>query len=943
MTILRKPKLVIIFFAFTSLSLNLISSFASLNEIPYGDHCATVVPESNSKIYRGLHPFAYSHTGYYHTDGDTANSPNRNSSFDHQQVQDSIEFHTRNFGATDVQGLFKLGATLRVEKASIFYYVGNSSSSQPQYPGGYRTRSNPANRRKSVNFRLNGFWSESSGKLCMVGYGHSYSKQGTLLHYPAVLKLYNVMNSTSVTSLISGTLESLINSSDKIKDPEYFNPISILMLPRMNYQYTLVSNNSNDNSSSVGSDDHDPPSSLHLERFCSLLSTVVLKYEFDLKYSSQCISANNCTPLAVSDHLPHLLSFKDIQCTEYNRRLRVLVEFADSSNNWYQRPFNPNTNLVAEGSWDAKNHQIHFAACQFFEAATDSFNNSQVGDCSTRLSMRFPAIWTIANTRSVVGHIWTNKSKTESGYFETITFETRESEAGRVLVPGPKYEYTKIDQVTKLCPKKKTAANDQKTNMYPSPFSYDMRFDMSAKSSEGQGAWGNSDPLSVGNQFYEQYLSSTQYSKSIGDEKYFLAPLSSSPMMSDSYNRSNPTNISYRINIQLLERSAGKWGNTKQTKEMRISAEGIYDAIEGSLCMIGCRNVGFNSNQQTTKDSVDCEILVNFQFPPTNQNSNSTDSIKVSIESTRKRSDPLHFERLDLSSVADYLIEEERSIWRMDMEITLVLISTTLACVFVALQLFHVKKHPDVLPSVSILMLLILTLGYMIPLMLNFDAMFTHNTNHQDVFLGSGGWLEVNEVLVRVITMVAFLLQFRLLQLTWSARSANGKQKELWNVEKKALPVYAIGVLAAIALQMNSSHKGHTILGALKSYAGLVLDGFLLPQILLNMVCKSKEKALSVSFYIGTTLVRVLPHAYDLYRTHNSVHHQLNESYIYASPVADFYSTSWDVIIPIGCLLFSVIIFLQQKFGGRCFLPQKLRELGSYEKVPTTSEAELPN
>lgn len=102
-------------------------------------------------------------------------------------------------------------------------------------------------------------------------------------------------------------------------------------------------------------------------------------------------------------------------------------------------------------------------------------------------------------------------------------------------------------------------------------------------------------------------------------------------------------------------------------------------------------------------------------------------------------------------------------------------------------------------------------------------------------------------------------------------------------------------------------------------------------------------KALSVWFYIGTTLVRVLPHAYDLYRTQTASHHQLEESYIYASPVADFYSTSWDVIIPIGCLLFSVIIFLQQKFGGRCFLPQKLRDLGSYEKVPTVGEeAQLP-
>ncbi|KAL6196507.1 hypothetical protein ACLB2K_032122 [Fragaria x ananassa] len=406
-----------------------------------------------------------------------------------------------------------------------------------------------------------------------------------------------------------------------------------------------------------------------------------------------------------------------------------------------------------------------------------------------------------------------------------------------------------------------------------------------------------------------------------------LAPLSS-VMMISSYNHSIPTNISYRISIQMLERSVQNSSNIiiHRSTHMQISAEGIYDT-EGSLCMVGCRNVGSNNYHQTTEDSVDCDILINFQFPPENQRSNNTGFIKVSIESTRKKSDPLHFKRLDLSSAASYMIEAERSIWRMDMEIILVLVSTTLACVFVALQQFHVKKHPDVLPAISILMLLTLTLGYMIPLMLNFDAMFTHSTNHKDVFLQSGGWLAVHEVIVRVITMVAFLLQFRLLQQTWSARSANGMQKELWDVEKKALPLYLIGFFGA-SMDLNS-------------YPGLVLDGFLLPQILLNLVHKSKEKVLSIPFYIGTNLVRVLPHAYDLYRTHSS-HQQLDESYIYASPVADFYSTSWDVIIPIGGLLFSLIIFLQQKFGGRCFLPKKLREQGLYEEVPSVSEDELP-
>lgn len=70
----------------------------------------------------------------------------------------------------------------------------------------------------------------------MVGVDSVYSKQGDLFNdIPALLKLYHLKNFTSVTSLISGTLESLMSSQ---KDPSYFEPISILMLPRINYQYT---------------------------------------------------------------------------------------------------------------------------------------------------------------------------------------------------------------------------------------------------------------------------------------------------------------------------------------------------------------------------------------------------------------------------------------------------------------------------------------------------------------------------------------------------------------------------------------------------------------------------------------------------------------------------------------------------------------------------------
>ncbi|PRQ31330.1 hypothetical protein RchiOBHm_Chr5g0034281 [Rosa chinensis] len=912
-------KIFIFFFVFVTRSLNSVSSSTSDAQVYFADHCASIAPPhySTPQRYAGLNSSVHRLTGFYYSAGET-----------NILSQNSIVFRFRNDGAADEQGLFMVQGSLRFPSDSTYNLVGNSTrswqSTDLRVPYGQRPRS----------FRLNGVWSESSGELCMVGSGSNSSDQGNLLTFPVVLKLHKLKSSSSLTSLISGTLESLVTSKN---EPNYFGPISISLLPSMNYQYTFVSNKSH-NSYSDGS--VVPPSSLKIGRFCRVFSRAILFRELQLRYSSHCGSANNCSPLAVSD-LPRIMSLNNIECLEDRKTLRVLVDFAASSIS-YQRPFNPTTTLVAEGSWDARKNQLNVVACRFVHAR-NSFSPSHVGDCSTRLTMGFPSIWTIGNSSCIVGKIWSNKSVTEAGYFENITFDSAQSDSA--VFPGQRYEYTKIDKATKLCPRKKTDADD-KNNIYPNPFSYYMGLDITANSSTGEVGWGYSVPLSVDNKFFQPYW----YSLEDGTEEYLGAPVSAP--VSDRNNNSNRYNISYRISIKAVDgvRLPSGVSQLNSLYEMGIFAEGIYDGRDGSLCMVGCRYLSSNSHQQPTYDSVDCEIVVNVQFPPTNPNSTYSGFIKGSIESTREMSDPLHFEGLDLTSAAGNMVEASQSIWRMDVEIILVVISNTLACVFGALQLFHVKRNPDVLPSISILMLYILALGYMIPLMLNFDALFTQHGS-QTVFLGSG-WLELNEVIVRVVTMVGFLLQIRLLQITMSAKSANGNQKELWAVEKLALfvalPVYVGGSLVALLLMnwrrndiavMVSSGQKHPILGTiLKSCAGLFLDAFLFPQILLNMFSKSTEKALSVSFFVGTTLVRVLPHAYDLYRAHTSGH-QLKDSYIYASPAADFYSTAWNVIIPFGGLLFAVIIYLQQRFGGCCILPQKFLELGEYEKVPIVTEA----
>ncbi|KAG2238746.1 hypothetical protein Bca52824_091986 [Brassica carinata] len=309
----------------------------------------------------------------------------------------------------------------------------------------------------------------------------------------------------------------------------------------------------------------------------------------------------------------------------------------------------------------------------------------------------------------------------------------------------------------------------------------------------------------------------------------------------------------------------------------------------------------------------------------------------------------------------------------MDLEIAMVLISNTLSCLFVGMQLYHMNKHQETLPFISVAMLILLVLGHMIPLLLNFEELFKSSHNNQEsLFFENDRWLEAKEIVVRIVTMIAFLLECRLLQLSWSARKNaedHHQRDAVWNAEKMVsyvcLPLYITGGLIAWLVNHNRTPKRVVYIGKpqsrnllyrpvtlkrsfqrpslwkdLKSYGGLMLDAFLLPQILFNGFSNpDSSKSLAASFYVGNSFVRLLPHAYDLYRSH-SYGKILDWSFIYASHKVDYYSTAWDVIILCIGFLFAVMIFLQQRFGGRCFIPKRFVEDVRYEKVVELQQAE---
>ncbi|KAG4981446.1 hypothetical protein AAZX31_12G212100 [Glycine max] len=919
----------ILFSLFTFFSFNPVSSFAS--QPSYKDHCASTVPDSTptTKLSLKHFPLGDHHTGSY-TGGDSI--------IDVGASWNRFSFYLskRNTRATQTPNLFKLEGTVSFRSTNTFNDGGGS------YYGGQRRY-----RKGYVTFKLEGFWHASSGKACMVGIGSGYSKKGNSLNVNAVFKLNNVFNASNITSLVSGSLESLSPQ----KDENYFEPISVLMFPKGNYSYTLDSIEVA-NEFSHGSDaEQGLALNLNSLSFCKPpLSWGIRRLQ--LEYSLDCRSSKNCTSISGSfGKLPSLMSLTSTGCslTTEKHRLRVQVEFSDIGSYWINQSFDPKAMLVGEGWWDEKNNMLCVVVCHVM-GNSSSLSGTHVGDCSIRLRLRFPSIWSIKNTISIVGQIWSNKRPNDSGHFKMVTF--RNDEESGVGGHGLKYEYSQLEKVNKSCPKHKP--ND-KGKRYPEAYSDDMRFDMSIRESNKRVAWGYSAPLAVDDEFYESGMYASSYS--------FSSFSTEVPDGTLNINDNNGSlfNMSYKISLSVI--SYSKIGDNTSvfnlsSERVKISAEGVYDAGAGTLCMVGCRDLLSNTNTEIPiAHSVDCEILLKFQFPSLDTYDGGY--IKGSIESTRHESDPLYFKRLDISAVAYYREAARRNVWRMDVEVMMALISTTLSCVFVGLQLNKVKKEPNLLPFISLIMMSILTLGFMIPLVLNFEALLTQNPNNTMRVFRNNGWLEVNEISVRLITMVAFLLQFRLLYLTWSARKSGESKKGLWIAERNSAYVtsllYAAGLLIAWLLKLKNGDNKDSVYVPMyqpspweniKSYGGLVLDGFLLPQIILNLFLNMRDNVLSFSFYFGTTFVRLLPHAYDLYRTHSDAALD-SRSYYYADPSEDFYSTAWDIAIPLGGILFAMIIYLQQRFGSHYILPHRFKGSKVYEKVPekvpvvTESEAEV--
>lgn len=882
---------------------------------PYQSVCSSLTPPANRRTDSDdalslTRSFQIS-TGHF-TGGDNLFSPD----------DDDDLYNYRSFSLFP-HGAFRTNDPALVHLTATLTVTGPRNASSTYRSPGRRHRYNYT-MSQSISFVLDGYYSNTSHQLCMVGSGTELAADGSLKHYSDVVLRLRVPSPPKLNDpLVSGSLEG---SSD-------FGTVNLLAYAEGdNYKYAAER-------APCGSPPTTPVRGT-LQALGGGFSCAHLKEQLMTSYKLEHGGVADTSTSASSPLLRMLprMHINQMQCTA-DGAVRAYMVFSNNtgSESRQRRVFHhygqhrvlvDEEAVVADGHWNSTRGVLCLRACPVVRSAVTSAR--KVSECGIGISFWFPAAWTMRDRSLVAGMLWNSSQAGNgnhgdagqiSGVISASSIDTDNQRSSNLSDVKYNYNDTMIEEAKKHYMKIKK--KQQFNGLFPGNLTYND-FELRFYSRGGMGS-GEAYPVTIGSVMVQGDRLAADNSVSVVDTKQDLLNVSYDIrhfVPSDDWVR--PPNVSlYSYTMQ----------------ERRISAEGVYDPKRGIMSMVGCRELNV---------STDCQILVTLMFAPLD--ARAQEYGRGAISSLRdNKNDPLFFEKIDIHLYGMYMEQVSEAISRMDLESIMLVASTTLSCVFTVLQILHTMKNPEAAPATSITMLAILTLGYLTPLVLNFEALFVSRRTQYYTF-SRYAVLELKEVMMRAPMLIAFVLQLRLIQLVWSGRRGSADQSKSATAPPSAserivlqicLPLYLLGgVLAGIvhvvnvraaredSLVVRIGGEPATIWEDLVSYAGLILDGFLLPQIILNAsLAGSGVRAISPWFYMGGTMIRAMPHVYDVVRA-RVYEPSISPSDVYASPRSDLFGVAWDIVIPCGAALLALLLFLQQRLGG-----SQRRRSGGYEMV----------
>ncbi|PUZ55365.1 hypothetical protein GQ55_5G206300 [Panicum hallii var. hallii] len=792
-----------------------------------------------------------------------------------------------------------------------------------------------------VRFYLDGYYSYASDELCMTGTGTYSSDGGSIEHLEdVVLKLRIPSPSNLSDPFVTGRLKGAS-----------FEAISLVAYAEGFYQYG--------ESASCPTLQPSSPARGAFQALGANFSCAHLKEHLDTSYKLQYGGGGAHAPALMGLHGRQRLHVGQVQCTADGEVRAYAVLYNKTEMRGQLQPHPPfmfeEEVLVAEGRWYSDRSMLCLTACRVERSAETS---PSVKECGVGMSFWFPDTWTIRDRSVVAGRIWNTSSEAAGGGSgDVISVSSIDVHNHRSNFSDVRYNYTMVEEAKKYYLNDPVLSDPKKTekvmgSSFVAPNYTDHDFAFHFYEAKGSVGSGRAYPVTIG--------SAVVYGDQLAADDSF-----SQHAVVDMKQQQNGELVNVSYDIRQHVPPAG-WVDPKNNsysvilEERRITAEGVFHPRTGVLCMIACR--------EHDSSTTDCQILITVHFASMDGEAQQQGRGKGAISSLRnKTTDPLFFEKIEIVLYGMYSGQVSESVSRMDLESIMLVVSTTLPCIFAVLQILHVKRRPEAAAGTSITMLVVLSLGHVAPLVVGSEALFLSRTR-QYVATPFRSYVpyELSQAMMRAPTLIALLLQLRLIQLAWSARKktaddagrstaeaaspAAAERRALW----LCVPVYlAGGALTIVAHAMSAVRAAReegsltvrlgpepaTLWEDLVSSAGLALDAFLLPQVAMNAFSASaagacRVRALSPWFYAGGTVVRALPHVYDVVRARGYVP-SLRPSYVYASPRYDRFGVGWDVAVPCAAALLAVLLFLQQRVRPAAEPPlfPSRRRLGEYEMV----------
>lgn len=811
-----------------------------------------------------------------------------------------------------------------------------------------------------------------------------------VLRYPMTFTLTNRM--------IRGELRSLNRESN----PKYFDVVHISSQLGKAAKYTFGSQNIvskacnpypyKDNMTNVGG-----IGVYKGARFCEILEEITREQPLYVVPNWRCNGTDDfCSKLGpfLSDKETKLtdggfqdvkLYMQDVICDQAatkgntgSARVSTVFRAVSPLENQYiaaKRSGPSNVSLAAEGTWKSSSGQLCMVGCLGFIDAKESI-------CNTRICLYIPTTFSIKQRSIVLG---TLSPINNSSAFFPLSFEqlVQPSELWNYFkFTHPNYSYSKTNLAGTILEKDEpfsfTTVVKKSLLTFPKLEDNEAFEDSLSLLSEDLTFHVSGFPDPIPNNDQAPRVDVQMEILSVGPlfVGYWYARNGSTWEQETPYHaKAEYTEKQLLINVSAQLSLTGKdYGNFSV-----LFLEGLYDPHDGKVYLIGCRDVRASwkvlYESYDLEAGLDCLIEVIVAYPPTTARWLVNPTVKISIVSQRTDDDPLRFNTTKLQTFPIiYRKQREDVLSQRGVEGILRILTLSLAVGFILSQLFYIKHNVDSLPYISLVLLGIQALGYSIPLITGAEALFRRMASESyDVSSGelqNSEWFNVIDYTVKLLLIVSLLLTLRLLQKVWKSRIRLQTHTPLGSlcvpsdkwVFLCTFIMHLIGYVIVLiihgtktsqkALRAKTywidgqhSHSRPVWVTELEEYVGLIQDFFLLPQIIGNLIWQIDCKPVRKLYFIGITLVRLLPHVYDYIRA------PVPNPYIsvdseFVDPNSDFYSKFGDIAIPVTAVILALVVYIQQrwsyeklsqilKFGQHRLLPSF-----RYERLKS-SETEL--